>query len=86
MKRANNLKAKEKKKMGSVEIIVRDDEGNIINHRTKRKYELDLGKGSLHELEGAVERVKQEALPDITADYMRAEQAKSIESLKKKKG
>ena len=86
MKRGNKLKAKEKKKMGSVEIIVRDDEGNIINHRTKRKYELDLGKGTLHELEGAVERVKQEALPDITADYMRAEQAKSIESLKKKKG
>lgn len=72
--------------MGSVEIILRDDEGNIINHRTKRKYELNLGRGTLHELEGAVERVKQEALPDITADYLRVEQAKSIESLKKKKG
>jgi hypothetical protein len=69
MKRVNNLKVKEKKKMGSVEIILRDDEGNIINHRTKRKYEVELGRGTVHELESAVEKVKREALPDITADY-----------------
>lgn len=70
--------------MGSVEIILRDDDGKIINQRTKRVYEVDLGGETLHEIEGAVEKVKREALPEITADYLSAAQAKCVERLKKK--
>lgn len=71
--------------MGSIEIIVRDDEGNIINQRTKRIYPMELGRGTLHEIEGAVEAVRKQALPEIEADYLSAAQAKCVASLKKKK-
>jgi len=69
--------------MPAIEIIIRDDSGNIINSRNARKYPLDLGKKSLHEIEGAVEEFKRQALPDIEASLLEAAQNAFILDKKK---
>ena len=69
--------------MPAIEIIIRDDNGNIIDSRNARKYPLDLGKQSFHEIEGAVEKFKRQALPDIEASLLEAAQNAFILDKKK---
>jgi hypothetical protein len=71
--------------MASIEIILRDNEGNVIDGE-KRIYELNLGNQEFsevrfHDIEGAVEELKKNALPDITKDLLN----KAQDSYKKKK-
>jgi len=56
--------------MTTIEIIIRDKDGNIINEPEKRKYQLNIGNSSFNDIEGAVESFKKIALPDISSDLM----------------
>jgi hypothetical protein len=69
--------------MPTVELILRDDEGRIIDHRSTRKYSLDWRNQSLHGIEGAVEEFKKNALPDLQADLLEAAQSLFIQDKKK---
>lgn len=69
--------------MANIEIILRDDEGNIINQKTQKRYALSLDKGRIGEIEAAVEGFKRESLPDITYDVLAYAQQQQIEQIKK---
>ena len=56
--------------MATVEIIIRDDDGSIVNGSERRKYQLNLRNNSFNDIEGAIESFKNTALPDITADLL----------------
>jgi hypothetical protein len=71
--------------MASIEIIVRDDEGNIINHKTQKSYDLGLGINRISLIEGALEEFKREILPEITYDILSSAQNKEKETVKKKR-
>lgn len=51
-----------------VEIVIRDEVGNILSQLAPQQ--IDLGKQSLHEIEGAVENWKQQALPEIEVSLL----------------
>ncbi len=44
---------------------------------------MDLGRLSLHEIEGAVETWKQQALPEIEADLLNQAQSQFTQEIKK---
>lgn len=69
--------------MPTIELIIRDDEGNLIDSRSVNKYTLNWGKQSFHEIEGAVEEFKRNMLPDVEADLLKAAQATFIKDKKK---
>ena len=71
--------------MATIEIIIRDNEGNIINEKTKKEHKLDIGNGKFHNIEGAVEMFKKEVLADIEADLLISQQNKYVEDIKKDK-
>lgn len=71
--------------MATIEIIIRDDEGNIINEKTKRERKLDIGNGKFHNIEGSVEAFKKEVLADIEADLLISQQNRYVEDIKKDK-
>lgn len=64
--------------MATIEIIIRDDHGNIIEGRAKKQYKLDLGKQSFNAIEAAVGTFKNVALPDLKADLLKEAQDKFI--------
>ncbi len=72
--------------MASIEIILRDDEGTIINQRIRNRYALSLGGERLLEIEPAVETFKRESLPEIPHDLLAAAQQQQIELIKKRTG
>jgi hypothetical protein len=69
--------------MPTIELIIRDDEGNVIDSRSVNRYALNWGKQSFHEIEGAVEHFKRTMLPDLEADLLKAAQATFIKDKKK---
>ena len=69
--------------MPTVEIILRDDDGHMIDSQAVKKYPLDWKGRSFHDIEGAVEQFKRGALPDIEADLLEAAQKAFIEGKKK---
>jgi hypothetical protein len=69
--------------MPTVEIILRDDDGHMIDSQSVKKYPLDWKGRSFHDIEGAVEQFKRSALPDIEADLLEAAQKAFIEGKKK---
>jgi hypothetical protein len=69
--------------MASIEIILRDDEGKIINQKTQKRYALHLSKGRIGEIEAAVEGFKRESLPEITYDMLAHAQQQQTEQIKK---
>ena len=69
--------------MPMVEIILRDDDGHMIDSRSVKKYPLDWKTRSFHDIEGAVEQFKRSALSDIEADLLEAAQKAVIEGKKK---
>jgi hypothetical protein len=69
--------------MASIEIIVRDDEGRILGKKHYDDEEFDIGSGSFHEIEGAVETFKQKALPEIECTLLEHEQTRFSTALKK---
>jgi hypothetical protein len=77
--------------MASIEIILRDDHGNIIKDGGKRVYELNLCNKRFSELrfteiERSVEEFKKNALPDISADLLKEAQNDYKKEIKKKEG
>jgi hypothetical protein len=69
--------------MASIEIIIRDKDGQVLNRVTAESYELGLGLGTLTEIEGAVDHLKNELLPALEADLLAHQQQKAITELKK---
>ena len=69
--------------MPTVEIILRDDEGHMIDSQAVKKYPLDWKGRSCHDMEGVVEQFKRSALPEIEAGLREAAQKAFIEGKKK---
>ena len=69
--------------MASIEIILRDDDGNIINQKTQKRYAFSPGKGYIGGIEEAVEGFKHESLPDITYDMLAHAQQQQTDQIKK---
>lgn len=69
--------------MATVEIIIRDDDGSIINSSERRKYDLNLRNNSFNDIERAVESFKNRALPDITADLLNEVQTNFVKKKKR---
>ena len=65
--------------MPTIEVIIRDDSGNIMNQDEKKSYDLKLGGQSIYEIEGAVESFKQAILPDVTKELLSKAQQEFIE-------
>ena len=51
--------------MPTLELILRDDNGQIMGEQSVKKYPLDLKTKSFHDIEGAVENFKQ-VIPNTT--------------------
>jgi len=71
--------------MAGIEIIIRDDEGNVINHKTEKSYDLGLGINRISLIEGALEEFKRDILPEITYDILSSAQNKEKETVKKRR-
>ena len=69
--------------MASIEIIIRDDEGRILGKKHYDDEEFDIGSGSFHEIEGAVETFKQRALPELERTLLEHQQTRFTTALKK---
>ncbi|GBC59977.1 hypothetical protein DENIS_2987 [Desulfonema ishimotonii] len=70
--------------MATIELTIRDDEGNIILSSHKRIYELNIGKGDSDTIEGAVEQFRHKALKDIHKDLLSNSQEEFVARIKKK--
>jgi len=57
--------------MATVEMVLKDDDGRVIG---TREMELDLQSGSFHDIEGAVEAFRKQALPQLEADLLKDKQ------------
>ena len=51
--------------MATIEVILRDDEGKPISSSKSQTYQVELGRQTLHEIEGGVEAFKQQVLPEF---------------------
>ncbi|MGL5878926.1 MAG: hypothetical protein ACRC2V_14275 [Xenococcaceae cyanobacterium] len=76
-----NERQKEQSMRARVEIVIRDEAGNILSHLAP--HEIDLRGQSLHEIEGAVENWKQQALPEIEASLLTGVQTQFTQEIKK---
>ena len=68
--------------MATIEIIIRDDNGNIISQKRSMNYELNLGKEGFSEIEGAVESFRLKSLPEITKLLLEESQKKFVSEKK----
>ena len=59
--------------MAKARIILEDDNGRIIGTQT---VEVEVGNGSFHDVEGAVEALQRHALPKVTQQLLAAQQHK----------
>ncbi len=64
-----------------VETVIRDEAGNILSQLAA--HEINLGNQSLHDIEGAVENWKQQALPEIEASLLSEVQKQFTQEIKK---
>lgn len=63
-----NERQKEIRMKAKLELVIRDEDGNILSQLDP--YVLELGSQSLDDIEGAVENWRQKILPDIEADLL----------------
>ena len=63
------------------ELVIRDEEGNVVGQLDP--YDVSLGNQTLHEIEGAVERWRKQALPDIEAHLLTQAQSRFTQQGKK---
>jgi hypothetical protein len=70
--------------MARIKVTIWDDDGGMINKTAEREYELNVGKGTLAEIEGAVDDFKKKALVEIEKVLLVAEQDKFVEEQKKR--
>ena len=66
--------------MATIEITIKDDNGNILNKSDDFKYDFDIGNERFSEIEGAVEEFRLRSLPEITKFML----GKNQEKFKKK--
>lgn len=59
--------------MASIEVIIRDDEGNIISQGKAK--EIDLTNANLDTVEAAVEDWRKQALPEIEGHLLQQAQS-----------
>jgi hypothetical protein len=64
-----------------VEVVIRDEQGNVVSQLAPAW--MDLGTQSIHDIEGAVENWKQQALPEIEADLLSQAQSQFTQEIKK---
>lgn len=69
--------------MATIEIIIRDKDGQVLNRVTAESYELGQELTTLSEIEGAIDQFKNRLLPALEADLLRHQQQKTIAELKK---
>lgn len=69
--------------MANIEIIIRDEEGQVLNRVTAKSYDLGQELVTLSEIEGAIDQLKNELLPGLEADLLSHQQHKTIAELKK---
>ena len=69
--------------MPTIELVLRDDNNQIINQQSIKKYPLNWKSESFHDIEGAVENFKNLALPDIERDLLEAAQQAFIQDKKR---
>jgi hypothetical protein len=69
--------------MPTIELVLRDENGQMMGQQSVKKYPLDWKSQSFHDIEGAVETFKQVALPDIEASLLEAAQNAFIRDKKK---
>ena len=70
--------------MARVRIILEDDNGQLINDRDERVYNLGTGLGRLDDIEMAVTRFRAQALPDLQADLLTSAQEQALAQEKKR--
>jgi hypothetical protein len=68
--------------MAQIEIIIRDDNGNIIQTEKKLSYELNLGGEKFTEIERAVELFRQRSNKEITGVFLSVAQSKFVKEKK----
>lgn len=69
--------------MARIRIILEDDEGREMTEPEGRVYELGKDLGSLHDIEGALERFRRQVLPELTAELLAEVQAAELKDPKK---
>lgn len=57
--------------MAKVKVVLEDDEGQVIG---TQEMKLDLKSGSFHDIEGAVEDFRRQALVQMEQDLLREQQ------------
>lgn len=62
--------------MAKIEIKLKDDRGKEIGEA--QEYELEVGGGTLAEIEAAVEQFKRKSLPEIERELLSQAQAREI--------
>lgn len=70
--------------MAQIKLSIVDDHGERIGN--ERAYWLEVGTGTLAEIEQAVEHFKQSALPEIERELLEDSQRKVVEQEKKEAG
>jgi hypothetical protein len=76
-----NERQQEPSMRARVEVVIRDEAGNILSQLAPAW--MDLGTRSLHDIEGAVENWKQQVLPEIEADLLTGAQSQFTQEGKK---
>ena len=70
--------------MATIELTIRDDDGNIIPPSHKRLYELNIGSGDSDTIEGAVGRFRHNILKDIHKNLLNNAQEDFVARIKKR--
>jgi len=65
----------------TVEFVIRDEIGNILSQNSP--FSIEIGTQSLHDIEGAVEQMKQKVLPEIEATLLTQAQNEFTKKIKK---
>ena len=69
--------------MATIEIIIRDKEGQVLNRVTAESYELGQELATVSQIEGAIDQLKNALLPALEADLLTDQQQKTMVELKK---
>jgi hypothetical protein len=69
--------------MARIRITLEDDDGREINGDKERVYYLHGGAKRLVDIEASVERLKQEALPELEAELLTLAQHQFVAEAKK---
>lgn len=64
-----------------VEVILRDEAGNVL--RQLDTYPIVIGEQSVDDIEEAIEHLKQQALPELEAELLKAAQTEFTQQIKK---